>query len=95
MNTKEKLARSFKELATQKDVDKVTIGEIADHAGVMRATFYNHFKDKYNLDTKTTDNKLKLESKGYNFSKELDRRILSGEFRTIDETDSLFCRYDV
>lgn len=51
----------------------------------MLQKVYNHFKDKYSLDTKAMDNKLKLESKGYNFSKEIDRRILRGEFRTIDD----------
>lgn len=43
------LAESFKELAVQKPIDKITIKEITSKAGVIRPTFYNHFQDKYEL----------------------------------------------
>lgn len=43
------LADSFKELVQEKPVEKITIKEIADRAGVIRVTFYNHFQDKYEL----------------------------------------------
>ena len=43
------LAESFKELVMQKPVEKITIKEITDRAGVIRVTFYNHFQDKYEL----------------------------------------------
>ena len=43
------LADSFKELAQIKPVEKITIKEITDKAGVIRPTFYNHFQDKYEL----------------------------------------------
>ena len=43
------LAESLKELATVKPIDKITIKEITDKAGVIRPTFYNHFQDKYEL----------------------------------------------
>ena len=43
------LAESFKELATKKPIEKITIKEITDKAGVIRPTFYNHFQDKYEL----------------------------------------------
>ncbi len=43
------LANSFKELAKKKPVEKITIKEITDGAGVIRPTFYNHFHDKYEL----------------------------------------------
>lgn len=43
------LAESFKELCLQKPVEKITIKEITDGAGVIRPTFYNHFQDKYEL----------------------------------------------
>lgn len=43
------LAESFKELALEKPVEKITIKEITDRAGVIRVTFYNHFQDKYEL----------------------------------------------
>ncbi|CBK74111.1 Transcriptional regulator [Butyrivibrio fibrisolvens 16/4] len=43
------LAESLKELAAIKPIDKITIKEITDKAGVIRPTFYNHFQDKYEL----------------------------------------------
>ena len=43
------LADSFKELACQNPIEKITIKEITDRAGVIRTTFYNHFQDKYEM----------------------------------------------
>ena len=43
------LAESFKKLALQHPIEKITIKEITDQAGVIRPTFYNHFQDKYEL----------------------------------------------
>ena len=43
------LAESFKELALKQPIEKITIKEITDKAGVIRPTFYNHFQDKYDL----------------------------------------------
>ena len=43
------LAESFKELTIKKPIEKITIREITDLAGVIRPTFYNHFQDKYEL----------------------------------------------
>lgn len=43
------LAASFKKLAEKHPIEKITIKEITDLAGVIRPTFYNHFQDKYEL----------------------------------------------
>ncbi len=43
------LAESLKALAAKKPIEKITIKEITDKAGVIRPTFYNHFQDKYEL----------------------------------------------
>ena len=43
------LAGSLKELSAHKAIEKITIKEITDKAGVIRPTFYNHFQDKYEL----------------------------------------------
>ena len=43
------LAESFKELASRHPIEKITIKDITDKAGVIRPTFYNHFQDKYEL----------------------------------------------
>ncbi len=49
VTTNELLADSFKSLIEKKTIEKVTIKEITDGAGVIRPTFYNHFQDKYEL----------------------------------------------
>ena len=43
------LAEALKELAEKHPIEKITIKEITDRAGVIRPTFYNHFQDKYEL----------------------------------------------
>ena len=48
-NIDKKLIESFKELAKRIPIEKITIQEIAEGAGVIRPTFYNHFQDKYQL----------------------------------------------
>lgn len=47
--SKEILVDSFRELADQKQIDKITIKEITDNCGYSPATFYRQFKDKYDL----------------------------------------------
>ena len=47
--TKEILAESFRELAENRPVDKITIQEIVDNCDFSPATFYRHFRDKYDL----------------------------------------------
>ncbi|MDO5477069.1 MAG: TetR/AcrR family transcriptional regulator C-terminal domain-containing protein [Eubacteriales bacterium] len=43
------LASSLKKLVVKMPFEKITIKQIADGAGVIRVTFYNHFQDKYDL----------------------------------------------
>ena len=43
------LAESLKELTIKQPIEKITIKEITDKAGVIRPTFYNHFQDKFEL----------------------------------------------
>ena len=47
--TKDILAESFQELAQKKRIDKITITGITNNCGMSQPTFYNHFKDKYDL----------------------------------------------
>ena len=47
--TKTLLAASLKELAQFKPVDKITIRELTKNCGLTPPTFYNHFRDKYDL----------------------------------------------
>ena len=46
---KEILAESFKELADKKSVDRITVKDIVENCDYSTATFYRHFKDKYDL----------------------------------------------
>lgn len=48
-STKELLAESLKELSQVKAVDKITIKELTQNCGLTPPTFYNHFRDKYEL----------------------------------------------
>ena len=48
-NTKELLAESLKELSQFKSVDKITIRELTQNCDLTAPTFYNHFRDKYEL----------------------------------------------
>lgn len=47
--TKQSLINAFFSLASTKDFEKITIADITKGAQVNRATFYAHFKDKYDL----------------------------------------------
>lgn len=47
--TKEWIAKSFMELSHKKGIDKITIKDIVTNCGLTKATFYNHFQDKYDL----------------------------------------------
>jgi len=49
LTTKEMLVASFRELAGRKNIDKITVRDIAENGGYSTATFYRHFKDKYDL----------------------------------------------
>ena len=46
---KEILAHSFREIAVQKPIDKITVREITENCGYSPATFYRQFQDKYDL----------------------------------------------
>lgn len=47
--TKDILAESFLELAETKRIDKIRVSDITGNCGMSAPTFYNHFKDKYDL----------------------------------------------
>lgn len=47
--TKKLIADTLKKLVTMKHLNKISIAEIVDVAGVNRQTFYYHFRDKQEL----------------------------------------------
>ena len=46
---KEILAESFYEVSQTKGIDKITVKDITTNCGYSPATFYRHFRDKYDL----------------------------------------------
>ena len=46
---KDILAESFRELAAVRPVDRITIEDIVGNCSYSHATFYRHFRDKYDL----------------------------------------------
>ncbi len=46
---KELLAESFRELAENRNIDRITVQAIVDNCGYSPATFYRNFSDKYDL----------------------------------------------
>ena len=69
--TKDLLAESFKDLAQTKSVDKITVKELTRNCGLTAPTFYNHFRDKYELMAwiynQRVESSLKNLGKGYSF----------------------------
>jgi AcrR family transcriptional regulator len=49
IRTRTKLMAALVDLATRKDLDEISIGELTAAAGVNRATFYLHYSDKEGL----------------------------------------------
>ena len=47
--TRHLLQQAFMELMAEKDFQAITVQDIAERAMVNRATFYDHFVDKYAL----------------------------------------------
>ena len=47
--TKRLLAQSLMDLMTTTPLEKISVNDIVDHAGVGRNTFYYHFEDIYAL----------------------------------------------
>lgn len=49
ISTKKIFAESFQKLSKKKSVEKITVKEIIQDCGLTKTTFYNHFRDKYDL----------------------------------------------
>ena len=53
--TRSAIKSSFIELLNEKELEKITIQDIADRADINRGTFYLHYEDKYMLLTDMED----------------------------------------
>jgi len=49
VKTKRALVSALEELLRREKFEDITVNELCDAAGVRRATFYKHFKDKYDF----------------------------------------------
>jgi AcrR family transcriptional regulator len=49
VNTDETFATALRQLSAQRRFDEITIEDILQRAGYSRRTFYQHFRDKYDL----------------------------------------------
>jgi AcrR family transcriptional regulator len=49
VRTRKLLNQAFFELMNEKGFQSITVQDVADRAGVNRATFYAHYEDKYDL----------------------------------------------
>lgn len=49
VRTRKKILASFAELLSEKSFEAIRISDISSRAMINRATFYNHFSDKYQL----------------------------------------------
>lgn len=49
MRTRESLQDALLALARERPLDEITVGDIADQAGVNRSSFYQHYRDKETL----------------------------------------------
>lgn len=47
--TMQDILRAFNRLIKTKNIEDISVNRIAAEAGVSRATFYRHFKDKYDV----------------------------------------------
>lgn len=59
--TRQLITKSFIKLSNKKDFTSITVKDITEEAHINRATFYNHFLDKYDLLEKVVTEKLRLD----------------------------------
>lgn len=78
--TRQMLEQAFMESIREKDFQAISVQDIAERAGVNRATFYAHFEDKYAL----LDHSIRL-----GFRQELEKRTLSACHFSMDNLRAL------
>lgn len=83
-------ARDFKLTKELRNLDFDGLGERETLIKV-----YEFFKTKYNLGSNMRVNRENLEAGGYNFSHEIDSKILQGIFRTTEDMASGFSKHSV
>jgi len=82
IRTKEAINKAFLELFSEKELEQITINDIADRANVNRGTIYLHYSDKYDLLDKSIEEHL---NKLITFcgTHESDQSSLSSDLRPV------------
>lgn len=78
--TRNLILRSFEDLLAEKGFETISVQDVTDKAEINRATFYDHFTDKYAL----LDYSIK-----HMFMQEIDKRTLNACHYTPDNLRSL------
>ena len=85
-NIDERIINTFLKLLHQKPFEKITVQNILEGAKINRATFYNHYEDKYQL--LDSIQKLYLDEMVY-----LADQIMSDESIDLDVIDEIMAHY--
>lgn len=72
-----------KELSLVKELRDLDFDGLGERETLIKV--YKHFKEKYNLGGNKNINRENLEAGGYNFSHEIDSKILQGMFKNTEE----------
>lgn len=72
-----------KELSLVKELRDLDFDSLGERETLIKV--YEHFKEKYNLGGNKNINRENLEAGGYNFSHEIDSKILQGIFKNTEE----------
>lgn len=72
-----------KELSLVKELRDLDFDGLGERETLIKV--YEHFKKKYNLGSNKKINRENLEAGGYNFSQEIDNKILQGIFKNTEE----------
>lgn len=75
-DTREKILHTFNTLIEKGDFHSVTVRQIVSQAGISRATFYRHFKDKYDVMNYNYEHLLDTHMQGIHTLEELFLRLL-------------------
>ncbi len=95
IKTRHLIKRAFTDIVHEKPINKITVKEIANLAGVNRSTFYQHFKDVYEvheavLEDFATEFIRLFRERGYQYHKEDTERSLRGLINYMQDNEKIF-----
>ncbi len=67
-NTKRHLVKALADILKEKDLNKISVSEVAERAGVNRKTFYYHFKDIQSMLYWIADDQIEIITNKYDMS---------------------------